>query len=187
MHLPLYLIAKKTLVGGRRLPKIEKRNPIARIPVRTVGMREQLPSTYRGVPLHPESQSSMFDTCSSNEGSVYNEALDFRYWEFRFWSVENHCNNPSVAVCRACDNLEISKDGRVEHHKKHGCTTTLINAYRLLNKDKDKKCVMCDKSTFSSKFGVPLCYQGTCLSRWYSSNCPDPLSEALRLSAIGAK
>jgi hypothetical protein len=51
----------------------------------------------------------------------------------------------------------------MEHQKENGCTTKLVEAYKLLLRD--KKCVICDKTTSHTKWGVPLC-NTTCVLRF---------------------
>lgn len=162
--IPFYLIAKTTLRGGRRLSKVPKWEPPA--------ARDMLPAQYHRPP-HIEVKPR-------NEDLVYDAILDFKNWEFRYWSVENASGQCKVSVCRCCEDMEIDPVKRKQHHKAHGCTTKLQDAYKLLLKD--MKCVICDTPCYTTQWGVPICIGGTCLLKWKFDSTPMALAEALRIS-----
>jgi hypothetical protein len=121
----------------------------------------------------------------SGEGAVYDATLQFRHYEFRFWALENVGANITTAVCRCCEMPENTLAERIKHQKKYGCTTTLVDAYKLLLKGSPMQCVMCDKDTTRSKFGIPICYNDECLNNWFFTPQPINLLNALILSAKG--
>lgn len=174
MSLPMYIITRKCLPGGRRLatkPKVSYTYP----PATMCGYgARQLPAIYRPANVAAE---------VIEESNTYASEIGFQYWEFRYWAVETF-DKMQVAVCRACEAVETSKEKRKTHHKNHKCTTTLVTAYRLLLKG-NMRCVMCDAFTTFQRFGVPVCRTGNCIKDWYFNPCPNALSEALRLSAQG--
>lgn len=163
MALPFYLIAKVTLKGGRRLEPMKKWVP------EPIQQRDYLPGHYLAPKKTPPDE-------------IYNADIGFVNWEFRYWAIENHGTMPSIAVCRSCGDLEQSKEKRRLHHDKHQCTKTLHAAYKALVKD--KRCVMCDAYTVNTEWGVPICNDVKCITKWKFEPDPAALIEALRLTQM---
>lgn len=107
--------------------------------------------------------------------------LEFDNAEYRFWGVDVVNNYPSVVVCRCCGSSSFAKSFRDKHNEDTGCFKKLIEAYRLLLLD--MRCVMCDKQTNNTEWGVPLCKNGECIDQWcHEDYSPRALEEALNLT-----
>lgn len=78
--------------------------------------------------------------------------------EYRFWRAHE-----GKGRCRACMDVVATTKERIEHQKTKGCTRTLVEAYKLLLRD--RMCVVCDRKTEHTKWGVPMC-SNACLFRW---------------------
>lgn len=174
MSLPMYIITRKCMPGGRRLaPKPTVSYVYPASTASEYGARH-LPTAY-------QPHTALIEV--NEESNTFASEIGFQFWEFRYWAIETF-DKMQVAVCRACEAVETTKEKRKTHHKNHKCTTTLVAAYSLLLKGQ-MRCVICDDFTTFKKFGVPLCKSGGCIKKWYFEPCPNALSEALRLSAQG--
>lgn len=95
--------------------------------------------------------------------------------EYRFWRSAGQ-----DGMCRNCLAIVKGATERKEHQRKFSCTTTLLEAYELLLRD--KKCVICDSDSSQTKWGIPLC-KPMCVARWQfeaGAGAP-PLRQALEL------
>jgi len=104
----------------------------------------------------------------------------FEAWEFRFWAMATFGNAMRVTECRACTHLgEDDMKVRRMHGKQGGCWKRLIEAYKLLLKD--KRCVICDLRTDKVKWGIPVC-SSACQQAWCETEAtPRALQQALQL------
>lgn len=66
-------------------------------------------------------------------------------------------------MCRCCLMIVKGVDERRKHQRALNCTTKMVEAYKLLLRD--RKCMVCDKETPCTKWGIPLC-QSLCIARW---------------------
>lgn len=176
--IPDYLIIKKCFSGGRRLskrPKVEYYATSSQRDDIGYGGRH-LPSHYHGIGAANQKPSCVF---GPSEGAIYDSTMEFAYWEFRFWAIENF-DEMKVAVCRVCEGVETTKDKRRSHAQKHGCTDRLVSAYKLLCRE-PKRCVICDALTVYEKFSVPICMSFQCIEKWYFTPCPEAVAAALMI------
>lgn len=81
---------------------------------------------------------------------------EFELWEYRFWAMSTVNSKLLVTECRCCQNLGSSNTTqRRQHFKLNRCSSKLIEAYKLLLKD--KRCIICNAKTIKATWGVPLC------------------------------
>jgi hypothetical protein len=153
--LPNWLLAKKTMPGGLRLPKRPK-------------FIEQYKSDY----IKSKCAESKLDD---------KVPKDFSNWEFRFWAAYNGGDEDGQAFCecRGCNMYTWDTVVRRSHLGQMGCGRLLTNSFKLLLRD--KKCVICDAETNKTEWGVPICSE-SCRRKWmYEEAQPLALSEAIRL------
>jgi hypothetical protein len=164
IRIPRWLLEKSVYAGGKRLPK----KPI-------------LPYVSSG---HGRSSDAAFmpSGMTVNQRLVLEDKrLDFENWEYRFWCVDIANNTPVTTTCRACEAVFFSKEQRRIHQKEQGCTTIVIQAYKLLLRD--MCCIICDHPTKNQKWGVPICDAALCIDVFlHESPCPASLFNALNLS-----
>ncbi len=98
--------------------------------------------------------------------------------EYRFW-IGTALENAAYAACRFCHVLCCSEEERKTHQKMRGCTVKLVSVYSLLQKD--AKCVVCDKPSVTSRWGLPL--HRECIEAWmFGKKTPKSLKQAIRLA-----
>lgn len=103
----------------------------------------------------------------------------FENWEYRFWAMVLF-NNRIISECRCCG-AEGGTDTkeRHAHYELGGCARRLCKAYSLLKRD--KICVICDRKTPLTEWGVPMCSNG-CKQQWCENEAqPKCLTAALLL------
>jgi hypothetical protein len=169
--LPMYLITKTTLRGGRRLEKAREK---FKEPHVDPAYPRSLPTIYRGTPMRQYENNNLV---------VIDRDINFQNWEYRFWALEPHKDIPAVAICRGCEQIEHREDMRRKHHRQDKCTTKLVEAYKLLLRD--MRCVVCDTKVNNSEWGVPMCKVGQCLGLWKENSTPEALALALALVEQG--
>jgi len=100
--------------------------------------------------------------------------------DFRFWQVVMNLNRQVWRCqCRQCGGIVLSNTMRRTHSDTLGCYDQLVEAYKLLQRD--KRCVICDNVTTKQKWGVPLC-SSTCIEKWcFDIVKPEALGAALEL------
>lgn len=109
--------------------------------------------------------------------------LEFEHWEYRFWSVDIVNWEPMCTECRCCGQVFSNRVPRRKHGKEKGCFDTLTESYKLLLKD--MKCVICDKHTLDTAWGVPLCKTTMCMDTWMHRDAqPNALLQALSLDSM---
>ena len=165
---PRWLIHKMVYSGGFRLNKAERYTEPKAIRV-------------SGPLMHTSNVSNKLNGRFISERHrivVSDTHMDFDNEEYRFWGVEVQREKPVIATCRFCQTMQYSKTARKTHIKDKQCTTKLIKVYSLLLRD--SKCVICNKQTNGSKWGVPLCEIGLCMDLWcHDEACPPELENAI--------
>jgi hypothetical protein len=152
VSVPRYLIAQRCLPGGWRTSKKPE------IP-RPVVMR----------------QAPLYSNLESAPG-----LKDFLHWEYRFWAAaEMEDGRGVITECRACQSVFSSSAARKEHLGRMGCSRRLVDAFKLLLKD--KMCVICNMRSYQEKWGVPLCSKACCEAWCAVEAQPDALKQALTL------
>jgi hypothetical protein len=159
--LPDYLVLRGIRPGGIRLTKIKP-------------WTEPFVSSYRGPSGaygHMFPRPSVNATAPNRLGDLLANG-DIRYW------AGTDPSHP-YAACRNCGEVAMYHDERKEHLKR-GCGGLLTNAYKLLLR-RPMRCVICDKESSLSAWGVPLCSKD-CREDWsWADRQPDALSAAIAL------
>lgn len=101
----------------------------------------------------------------------------YRFWQIKHGVVDGHMW--MQGQCRACGTTCNALNTMREHQRDRGCAKKLVEAYKLLQRD--LKCVVCDKFTKESRWGVPMCSQ-ECVESWKKDVvAPHSLEQALQL------
>lgn len=145
---------------GQRLPKLVHFEPPK--PVHVLG--------ESSLKSNPVSSLAVFDSRWTKK------APSFQLGDFAFWMVNLADNVTDSFVCRSCGEGCSNLVTRLEHQR-NGCAFRLNKAYKLLLRDMG--CVICDKKTTKTKWGMPFCTT-TCIETFmYYSATPQALYDAL--------
>jgi hypothetical protein len=109
-------------------------------------------------------------------GEAYISAQSVSENEARFWAGVRGAGGYSQ--CRACQRVCWGPSERLRHKNEYRCTVDLVEAYKLLLRD--RKCVVCDSETSEARYGVPL-HMETCIQRFRSHSDSRAIEEALLL------
>lgn len=176
---PLSLLRQINYRTGARLPKfpaLPKPTPIVFPPV-VMGPHNRIRAN----------QSIAIRFSDDVKVTLADKVCNFEHWEYRFWRVELNANRTGITnvVCRACQEILLTKTGRERHKEMKGCYQTLVEAYRLLLAD--QICVICNAATTQRRWGLPMCSM-RCEEQWlHEVDQPEALSAAILLAEMNKR
>lgn len=85
--------------------------------------------------------------------------------EYRFWKGAAQASDPS-SICRWCFGTAYTAEQRRNHHALLHCNAKLMVVYKLGKSLEHPKCFVCGHVGHWNRWGVPLCNNPGCLSRW---------------------
>lgn len=156
---PIRLLLQSILPDGIRLPKLAMAKKSWSAPHRTI------PIARDGFRHHPE-----FGMIPKKPGERLHEIVvgakgNLHFSDYRFWQGSEF----GVSMwtrCRACREVICGNTRDVEmkvHSDHYKCSIHLTVAYAYLLRG--KLCVVCEKKSSASKWGIPLCSL-SCQEKW---------------------
>jgi hypothetical protein len=187
--IPRYLLEKIALGGGQRLPgmrflgeesPVETKESLTVLAAKAIRSNVTTVTGYR--PSKATSKKGPYSTLTMMV--LEHPVLEFRHYEYRFWMVPINRESGKIdkAICRVCQCVFITPEGRKRHKKEIGCYNKLARAEKLMT---EQRCVICMNRTVNSHWGMYMC--GTdCEQKFlHEIDQPEALFSALERLEIG--
>jgi hypothetical protein len=86
--------------------------------------------------------------------------------DYRFW-LGSPLTGSSDSTCRWCANSAWNREQRVAHFTTgRQCNSKMLTVFKFALKKKTPICMVCAKTTWHKRWGVPLCNQPECIGKW---------------------
>lgn len=192
MTLPLYILRRQVLPGGKRLRKRPVPEPDfagwcpecgTEVYNKMIMAQKQVDGmNFEGHYYHYECHRKVLDRRAKQTSDFRKMATSDLAWkgnlgeeEYRFWI--GHRNPVSFfAMCRCCRKSIYSTDSglRKSHFKDEhyvvggdGCARRLTDAFKEINKTAPDNCIVCHTKFYGhGKWGIPICASPVCLNTW---------------------
>jgi hypothetical protein len=86
--------------------------------------------------------------------------------DYRFW-LGSPVPNSSDSTCRWCASSAWSRQQRSDHFTiGRQCNSKMLTVFKFALKAKTPICMVCAKTTWHKRWGVPLCNEPHCIGKW---------------------
>ena len=166
---PNWAIGAVARFGGRRLPKFVRQEPSWGGHYTAAGYSKpwygcadygEVDTTGTVRPKAKKSHAPKVAPHKQTElGNLPNE-------EYRFWRGFANMPGTVEATCRWCARAFYGPEQRRDHHAEKHCNSKLLKVFKMMMRSVPKVCVACKKRTHYARWGVPICNDVGCISRW---------------------